>query len=74
MNRDDAFSPGIHSIPINGIKQRYYIAGEGPLCIVHSGGPGIEWEYLRMPLVEQHLTMLCRADRNRRLRTYVRSP
>ena len=58
MNHDDALSSGAHAIPINGIEQRYHIAGHGPLCIAHSGGPGIDWEYLRMPLVEQRLTMM----------------
>jgi pimeloyl-ACP methyl ester carboxylesterase len=58
MNRTDALSPGSHAISVNGIEQRYFIAGQGPLCIVHSGGPGINWEYLRMPLVEQYLTTL----------------
>ncbi|WP_225859371.1 alpha/beta fold hydrolase [Streptomyces albicerus] len=39
-------------------EQRYHVAGTGPVCIAHSGGPGIGWDYLRMPLLEQHLTMV----------------
>jgi proline iminopeptidase len=54
----DALAPGSHSISINGIEQRYHIAGQGPLCIAHPGGPGVDWSYLKMPLVERHLTML----------------
>jgi proline iminopeptidase len=37
---------------------RYHVAGSGPACVVHSGGPGIAWEYMRAPLLEQHLTMV----------------
>lgn len=58
MTHDQALSPGAHVITINGVEQHYHIAGQGPLCIAHSGGPGIDWEYLRMPLVEEHLTMM----------------
>ncbi|MGP4084873.1 alpha/beta fold hydrolase [Streptomyces sp. KR55] len=40
------------------VEQRYHVAGTGPVCIAHSGGPGISWEYLRMPLLERSLTMV----------------
>ncbi|GAB2508275.1 alpha/beta hydrolase [Nocardia heshunensis] len=32
--------------------------GTGPVCLAHPGGPGIHWEYLRSPELEQHLTMV----------------
>ncbi|MFL4903742.1 alpha/beta fold hydrolase [Streptomyces sp. MMS24-I2-30] len=32
--------------------------GTGPVCVAHPGGPGIFWEYLRMPALERHLTMV----------------
>jgi len=51
-------SPGTHSIDVDGVVQRYHVAGSGPVCVVHSGGPGIAWEYLRMPVLEQRLTMV----------------
>ena len=35
-----------------------HIRGRGPLCVAHPGGPGMHWEYLRMPLVERNLTMV----------------
>ncbi|MGW0521158.1 alpha/beta fold hydrolase [Crossiella sp. NPDC003009] len=54
----DVLSPGTHTIEIGGIRQRYHVAGVGPVCLVHSGGPGIHWEYLRMPELERHLTMV----------------
>ena len=54
----DAFASGSHSISIGGVEQRYHISGQGPLCIVHPGGPGVDWAYLKMPEVEQHLTLL----------------
>ncbi|MFJ4438010.1 alpha/beta fold hydrolase [Streptomyces sp. NPDC088923] len=49
---------GAHSFEIGGIAQRYHVHGTGPVCVAHSGGPGIHWEYLRMPLLERHLTMV----------------
>ncbi|MGW3497135.1 alpha/beta fold hydrolase [Streptomyces sp. NPDC001020] len=55
---DGPLSPGAHSFEVGGITQRYHVYGGGPVCVVHSGGPGIFWEYMRMPLLEQHLTMV----------------
>lgn len=49
-------SPGAHTVDVDGIAQRYHVAGAGPVCVVHPGGPGFSWQYLRMPAVEQHLT------------------
>jgi pimeloyl-ACP methyl ester carboxylesterase len=46
------------SIDLDGLTQRFHVAGSGPACIVHSGGPGIGWEYLRMPLLELRLTLI----------------
>lgn len=51
-------SPGTHTVEVNGVAQRYHVHGTGPVCLAHPGGPGIFWEYLRMPLVEEHLTMV----------------
>ncbi|MCX5317920.1 alpha/beta fold hydrolase [Streptomyces sp. NBC_00154] len=55
-------APGTHTITVRHgsarIEQRYHVAGTGPVCIAHSGGPGISWEYLRMPLLERSLTMV----------------
>lgn len=51
-------SPGTHSFDIGGITQRYHVYGSGPVCVAHSGGPGIAWEYMRMPVLEEHLTMV----------------
>jgi proline iminopeptidase len=49
-------TPGPHAIDVGGIVQRYHVSGTGPVCLVHPGGPGFSWEYLRMPAVEDHLT------------------
>ncbi|MBE1490673.1 alpha/beta fold hydrolase [Plantactinospora soyae] len=49
---------GTHQIEFDGVRQVYHVAGNGPVCVAHSGGPGIEWRYLRMPALEQHLTMV----------------
>ncbi|MEV2213576.1 alpha/beta hydrolase [Streptomyces sp. NPDC050997] len=59
MNENAApLSPGVHTIDLDGITQRYHIHGTGPVCLAHPGGPGVFWEYLRMPAVERHLTMV----------------
>ncbi|MEU5088370.1 alpha/beta hydrolase [Streptomyces sp. NPDC021356] len=51
-------SPGAHSFEVGGITQRYHVYGNGPVVIAHPGGPGIHWEYLRMPALEARLTMV----------------
>ncbi|MEV8375232.1 alpha/beta hydrolase [Kribbella sp. NPDC056861] len=43
---------------VDGVKVSYHVAGSGPVCLVHSGGPGIHYDYLRMPELERHLTMV----------------
>lgn len=57
-NSPDKLSPGTHSTTVNGVRQVYHVAGAGPVCLVHPGGPGFGWEYMRMPSLEQHLTMV----------------
>ncbi|MFE9359941.1 alpha/beta fold hydrolase [Streptomyces olivaceoviridis] len=54
----DPLSPGTHTYELAGVVQRYHVHGTGPVCVAHSGGPGIFWEYLRMPVLEEHLTMV----------------
>ncbi|MER7930235.1 alpha/beta hydrolase [Streptomyces sp. NPDC096057] len=51
-------APGTHTYRTDGIVQRYHVHGTGPVCLAHSGGPGIIWEYLRTPALEEHLTMV----------------
>ncbi|MFF7216615.1 alpha/beta fold hydrolase [Streptomyces sp. NPDC008238] len=56
-------APGTHTITVDhrgtAVAQRYHVAGSGgPVCVAHSGGPGIGWEYLRMPLLERVFTMV----------------
>ncbi|MFF4902829.1 alpha/beta fold hydrolase [Streptomyces sp. NPDC001068] len=62
MNTSDAhtgpLSPGTHTFRADGVLQRYHVQGNGPVCVAHSGGPGISWDYLRMPALEEHLTMV----------------
>ena len=58
MTDSHPLAPGPHAITIDGITQRYVVAGSGPVCIAHSGGPGVNWEYLRMPAVERLATMV----------------
>ncbi|MFC6079654.1 alpha/beta fold hydrolase [Sphaerisporangium aureirubrum] len=51
-------SPGTHTVEVDGVTQRYHVHGTGPVCLAHPGGPGVHWDYLRMPEVEKHLTMV----------------
>ena len=55
---NDALSPGWHAFDVDGLQQAYEVAGNGRVCVAHSGGPGINSDYLRMPLLEDHLTMV----------------
>jgi proline iminopeptidase len=59
---DSPVAPGTHTLLVRHgpalVEQRYHVAGAGPVCVAHSGGPGIGWEYLRMPALERHLTMV----------------
>ncbi|MFF3398768.1 alpha/beta fold hydrolase [Streptomyces sp. NPDC002659] len=54
----DPLAVGTHTVEVDGVVQRYHVHGTGPVCVAHSGGPGIFWEYLRMPALEQHLTVV----------------
>lgn len=56
IRMDRPLAAGQHTIEIDGVAQRYHVFGSGPVCIVHPGGPGFDWGYLRMPAVEQSLT------------------
>ncbi|WP_149205190.1 alpha/beta fold hydrolase [Actinotalea subterranea] len=51
-------APTPHATVVDGVVQRFHVAGRGPVCVVHPGGPGADWEYLRMPELERHLTVV----------------
>ncbi|MFJ4845574.1 MULTISPECIES: alpha/beta fold hydrolase [unclassified Streptomyces] len=51
-------APAVRSVLVDGVRQVYRVTGHGPVCLVHSGGPGVHPEYLRIPALEQHLTMV----------------
>ncbi|WP_274651727.1 alpha/beta fold hydrolase [Paenibacillus humicola] len=40
------------------MEQCFHIAGSGPVCLVHPGGPGFHWNYMRMSLLEQSMTVV----------------
>lgn len=46
------------TVIVDGVRQVYRVTGEGPVCLVHSGGPGAHPEYLRIPALEGHMTMV----------------
>ncbi|MET7304821.1 alpha/beta hydrolase [Embleya sp. NPDC005575] len=54
----EPLSPGVHTYRLADVVQRYHVHGNGPVCVAHAGGPGIHWEYMRMPALEEHLTMV----------------
>jgi proline iminopeptidase len=49
---------GTHTVELDGLLQRYHVHGSGPVCVALPGGPGVDWAYLRMPALEEHLTMV----------------
>jgi proline-specific peptidase len=51
-----ALEEGTHTLELTGVTMRYHVAGRGPVCVLHSGGPGIAWESLRAPRLEEELT------------------
>jgi proline iminopeptidase len=53
-----ALAPGAHDLDVDGITQRYHVAGTGPVCVVHPGGPGVDWAYLRLPELERTATVV----------------
>ncbi|MFJ1767145.1 alpha/beta fold hydrolase [Amycolatopsis sp. NPDC088138] len=53
MTRSENVMP---SVDVDGTTVNYHITGEGPVCLVHPGGPGFAWRYLRAPALEEHLT------------------
>lgn len=49
---------GVHEFSVDGVRQVYHVAGRGPVCVAHPGGPGLDWSYLRSPGLEEHFTMV----------------
>jgi pimeloyl-ACP methyl ester carboxylesterase len=47
-----------YSFTRNGTTQVYHVAGDGPVMIAHSGGPGVDYSYLRSPRLEERFTMV----------------
>ncbi|MFJ2675794.1 alpha/beta fold hydrolase [Streptomyces sp. NPDC087525] len=58
ISATDPLAAGTHTVEIDGVVQRYHVHGTGPVCVAHSGGPGIVWAYLRMPALERYLTIV----------------
>lgn len=53
---DARLASGTHEFTVDGIRQVYHVAGHGPVLIAHSGGPGLDYAYLRSPELERHFT------------------
>lgn len=43
---------------VDGVRFIYHVHGSGPVCLVYPGGPGFDWRYLRLPMLEGHLTLV----------------
>jgi proline iminopeptidase len=56
--RQPPLEAGAHRFDAGGVELAYHVAGAGPPCVVHPGGPGMEWTYLRMPELERRLTLV----------------
>lgn len=54
----DTLSPGTHTLSVHGIAACYHVYGRGPVCLVHPGGPGVFWDPMRMPAVEEQMTVV----------------
>jgi proline iminopeptidase len=48
----------MQALSVDGVRQVYHVAGRGPVCVAHSGGPGLHWAYLRSPELEERFTMV----------------
>ncbi len=52
-------SAGPHAFDIDGLVQRYHVRGTGAaVCVAIPGGPGLSWDYLRMPAIEPDLRVV----------------
>ncbi len=56
--RAPAPSPGDYQVSVAGVELRYHVHGNGPVMVVHPGGPGLRSAYLRMPELERFLTLV----------------
>lgn len=54
----DPLSQGTHSLNVHGSMQRYHVYGSGPVCVLQPGGPGVIWDCMRMPAVEERMTVV----------------
>jgi len=57
-SQPDALAPGAHTTTLGRVSIAYHVAGKGPVVLAHSGGPGAEWTYLRVPEVEAFATVV----------------
>jgi proline iminopeptidase len=53
-----ALRTGDHRAAISGATIAYHVFGSGPVVMVHPGGPGIEWSFVRMPRLEKFATVV----------------
>jgi len=56
--RSSVLVAGDHRASIDGATIAYHVFGKGPVVMVHPGGPGIEWSFVRMPRLEKFATVV----------------
>lgn len=45
-------------VTVGGVRLAYHVRGSGPVCLVYPGGPGFDWRYLRLAMLEEQLTLV----------------
>jgi len=51
-------APGTHRVTINSVEIAYHVHGTGPVIVAHAGGPGAQWDIVRVPEVEKFATVV----------------
>jgi proline iminopeptidase len=49
---------GTQRVAVNGGEISIDVRGEGPVCLAHPGGPGVDSTYLHIPALEQRFTVV----------------
>jgi proline iminopeptidase len=49
---------GRHTVSVDGTTLVFHVEGSGPVVVVHPGGPGSAWGYLRMEQAEREATLV----------------
>jgi proline-specific peptidase len=56
--KEGGLTQGDHFVANNGVRLHYLVAGNGPVLVAVSGGPGFDASYLKMPEMEKHFKVV----------------